>query len=137
MILLINTIEKNKILVYVKNGTKISSEAFLGDYKASEKLLFVIDKLFKKNKLKLSGLKGIIVINGLGSFTALRIAISVANTLGYVYKVPVIDYLPLKDENINVDKVFTVKSKELKRYKKTHLIMPVYERGANITVKRK
>lgn len=134
MYLLINTTSQNQIEIYLQKGKKIYHEALKGDYKVSERLLFVIEKIFKKNKFTFKSLKGIIVINGIGSFTGLRIAISVANTLGYIYNAPVVDYIAIKDEEINIPVVFDKKIKELSKLGQQHLILPVYERDANITI---
>ncbi|MBU1160797.1 MAG: hypothetical protein ABII99_01050 [Patescibacteria group bacterium] len=55
----------------------------------AEKLLPAIDKLLKKNKIKLSDIKKIQVENQGGSFTALRIGVVTANALGYALGIPV------------------------------------------------
>lgn len=57
---------------------------------ASEKIIENIDKLLIKSKSHLSDLKGIFVIKGPGSFTGLRVGISVANQFAHQFKVPII-----------------------------------------------
>jgi tRNA threonylcarbamoyladenosine biosynthesis protein TsaB len=49
-----------------------------------------IKELLDSKDLKLSDLGGIVVFQGPGSFTGLRIGISVANTLAYSLNIPVV-----------------------------------------------
>jgi tRNA threonylcarbamoyladenosine biosynthesis protein TsaB len=55
----------------------------------SQKLLPTIDKLLKKNKKDVEDIKEIEVSTGPGSFTGLRVGVSIANTLGWVLGIPV------------------------------------------------
>ncbi|MFC1649184.1 tRNA (adenosine(37)-N6)-threonylcarbamoyltransferase complex dimerization subunit type 1 TsaB [Patescibacteria group bacterium] len=55
----------------------------------SQKLLEFLDKKLKEKKLKLSDVSEIEVNTGPGSFTGLRVGVSVAQTLGWVLNVPV------------------------------------------------
>jgi tRNA threonylcarbamoyladenosine biosynthesis protein TsaB len=59
-----------------------------GDLK-SQNLLPLIEKILKKHKIDLRDLTGIKVNTGPGSFTGLRVGVSVANTLGWVLGIPV------------------------------------------------
>lgn len=56
---------------------------------SSQKLLPFIDEVLKKNKKSLVDITEIQVNTGPGSFTGLRVGVAVANTLGWVLKVPV------------------------------------------------
>jgi len=56
----------------------------------SKELLPNIDKLLKKNKIKPPQLKWVAVNLGPGSFTGLRVGISIANTFGYELNIPII-----------------------------------------------
>ncbi len=55
----------------------------------SQKLLPFIDDILKKEKKKIEDITEIEVNLGPGSFTGLRVGVSVANTLGWVLGVPV------------------------------------------------
>lgn len=55
----------------------------------SQKLLELVDKALKKRKKSLKDLTEIEVNLGPGSFTGLRVGISVANTLGWALKIPI------------------------------------------------
>jgi tRNA threonylcarbamoyladenosine biosynthesis protein TsaB len=91
MILFINTTnaEVMEIIVSDNNSKIVGKKKIKAKYKQAEKLLLEIDKLLKKQKIKLNKLKQIKVVNFGGSFTALRIGVLTANTLGYALNIPV------------------------------------------------
>lgn len=55
----------------------------------SDKLLPNIEKLLQKNKLRPEDLNGIIVYLGPGTFTGLRVGVTVANALAYSLNIPI------------------------------------------------
>ncbi len=55
----------------------------------SQKLLVLIDKVLKKKKKTIKDIKEIEVNLGPGSFTGLRVGVSVANILGWALDIPV------------------------------------------------
>ncbi len=57
---------------------------------ASDDILKNIDELLRKSDVELSDLKGVFVIKGPGSFTGLRVGISVANQFTHQLKIPII-----------------------------------------------
>ncbi|MEK7113137.1 MAG: tRNA (adenosine(37)-N6)-threonylcarbamoyltransferase complex dimerization subunit type 1 TsaB [Patescibacteria group bacterium] len=56
---------------------------------ASQRLLPFITELLEKKGKKLEDIKEIAVNTGPGSFTGLRVGVSVANALGWALKIPV------------------------------------------------
>ncbi|MBI4080323.1 MAG: tRNA (adenosine(37)-N6)-threonylcarbamoyltransferase complex dimerization subunit type 1 TsaB [Candidatus Levybacteria bacterium] len=62
----------------------------IGQQKA-QVVLSMIDALLKKNKKKLGDLTAIRVNSGPGSFTGLRVGVSIANTLGFALNIPIND----------------------------------------------
>ncbi len=114
MYLLIDTSsEKNWVAIH--NGTKIIQEISWNAYKnQSRDLLPKIDLLLKKNKLTPQNLKGIGVFRGPGSYTGLRVGISVANTLAWSLNIPV---FPLKPHR----KFLPPKTQTF-----SHIISPLY-----------
>lgn len=85
----INTKDQREIIVALKkNGKVIASLSKENEY-GSQVLLPLIDKILKTNKLKLQDLYGIEVETGPGSFTGLRVGVSVANALGYSLGIPI------------------------------------------------
>lgn len=89
MILSINTgSEKNSIAIF---GGSVAKEVVWESYRTqSKELLPKIDKLLKSCKINPKDLEAIAVYQGPGSFTGLRVGISVANTLAWGLDVPVI-----------------------------------------------
>lgn len=61
--------------------------------KKQKPLLVILDSFLSKNKKKLSDIAGIAVVVGHGRFTATRIAVTIANTLSYALKIPVVAVL--------------------------------------------
>jgi tRNA threonylcarbamoyladenosine biosynthesis protein TsaB len=55
----------------------------------SDQILNVIKENCDKVAIKLEDLAGVIVYEGPGSYTGLRISVSVANAIGYSYRIPV------------------------------------------------
>jgi tRNA threonylcarbamoyladenosine biosynthesis protein TsaB len=85
MILFINTSDNKKTIVKLD---KSRLEQPTGPDK-SQQVLGLINQILKKNKKSLKDLTEIEVETGPGSFTGLRVGISVANTLGWALKIPV------------------------------------------------
>lgn len=96
MILHINTKDQKTITVSLKEGKKITKSLARENEYGSQVLLPLIIKLLKTENLpagrqgcKLETLQGIEVETGPGSFTGLRVGVSVANALGYALNIPV------------------------------------------------
>lgn len=56
----------------------------------SEQLLKEINNICNSVAKSLAELTGVVVYQGPGSYTGLRISVSLANSLGYSYKIPVV-----------------------------------------------
>ncbi len=90
MLLYINTTNGQNIEIALKEGNKVVSKTKKkAPYKQAELLLVEIDRILKKNKLKLDKIKEIQVENKGGTFTSLRIGIVTANTLAYALNIPI------------------------------------------------
>jgi len=83
--LYIDTSDNQKIIV----GLDKKRWEFKTKKPKSQKLLELIDKTLKKQKKNLKDVTEIEVNLGPGSFTGLRVGISVANTLAWALKVPI------------------------------------------------
>ncbi|MFH1598008.1 MAG: tRNA (adenosine(37)-N6)-threonylcarbamoyltransferase complex dimerization subunit type 1 TsaB [Patescibacteria group bacterium] len=131
MYLFINTAEQNRITVGL-----IESD-FLFDkiiepcqWQESEKLVPLINRVIKKNKLTLKKLKGIIVVKGPGGFTSLRIGVITANTLSYSLKIPVV--------GVRLGQGMIKQGiKRIKKLRSFRIIEPHYGRPPNITKPKK
>ena len=86
----IDTSNNKLITVQLENNGKLLEE-ISSDSKIlkSQAVLPLIDKLLKNNHLELSDLEEITVFEGPGSFTGLRVGVSIANALGFLLQIPV------------------------------------------------
>ena len=132
MILIINTADSEKIFIgLAKDGKLVVQKEFKAKYRQAEKLLPEIDRLTKKQASKLDG---IVVVSGQGPFTALRIGVIIANTLGWALRIPVVGIK--LDEFNNVDDLIKKGLSKLEKIKPGNIIEPFYGKEPNITKKK-
>lgn len=91
MFLFIDTSQKEEMIIaLVKlNAEVLDKMVFKVKQNHSEKLLPAIEKILRKNQLRLKGLQGIGVVRGPGSFTGVRVGVACANTFGFSLNIPV------------------------------------------------
>ena len=77
----------------VKVGLELNGEKFLIDqaidHRKAQAVLPLVEKLLKEHNLRLEDITNIEVNPGPGSFTGLRVGVTIANTLGFLLKIPV------------------------------------------------
>jgi tRNA threonylcarbamoyladenosine biosynthesis protein TsaB len=126
MILAIRTDSPETTLALIKDGQEVKRDQWESGRQLSNELLSHIRELVEAEWTKL---EGVVVFAGPGSFTGLRIGITVANTLAYSLNIPVAagrgdDWI---DSGI-----------EALAYAKTGVsVMPEYGAEANITKPKK
>lgn len=81
--------DQKVITVVLKDGKKVVKSLSEENKYGSQVLLPLIMRLLKTVNCNLSTLKGIEVEIGPGSFTGLRVGVSVANALGFSLGIPV------------------------------------------------
>ena len=88
--------------------------------KQSEDLLVFLDKILKDKKLKIGDIDAILVNIGPGSFTGVRVGVTVANTLSWSLDIPVSGY---RDDKINiaVDNLKNIKNNKFEK-----IVLPYY-----------
>jgi tRNA threonylcarbamoyladenosine biosynthesis protein TsaB len=64
--------------------------SWMSDRSQSKELLPAIDKLIRSQKLTPQKIRGVVVNQGPGSFTGLRVGLTIANGFGYGLKIPVV-----------------------------------------------
>lgn len=92
MFLYINTAINGRsevALVDIKNNNNVIVVDKMSSVAKSDKSIILLDKLFNKNKITPKKLSGVFVVNGPGPFTAIRIAVALANSFSYVLSIPV------------------------------------------------
>ncbi len=89
MVLYINTQDQKTVGVSLKDEDKVIDSLEDQNQYGSQILLPLMQKILKKNNLKFEDLTGIEVETGPGSFTGIRVGVSVANALGFSLNIPV------------------------------------------------
>ena len=104
--LFIDTHDKNVLIILYKDGKIINKENLETKNKHSEVTMPTIDKVLKSSNVDVSELGSIVVVNGPGSFTGERIAVTIAKTIAYALSIPVrtIDALTILALGVESDK---------------------------------
>lgn len=89
VVLFIDTSRYDKLVVSLEidNQKNVIEEDF--DYRKSQGVLPLLSRILEDNNLTLSHLTAVEVNTGPGSFTGLRIGVSIANTLGSILQIPI------------------------------------------------
>jgi tRNA threonylcarbamoyladenosine biosynthesis protein TsaB len=83
--------DKPEAELYIYQGLKKMAETkWAAHLKLAETLNSKIEEILNKSSISYDNLDGIAVFKGPGSFTGLRIGMSVANALAYAQRVPVV-----------------------------------------------
>ena len=80
-ILKIDTRDNKKIIIRLETGNKVFEEKSKATVRSAQMILPLVEKLLKKAGLAPQKIDEIIVERGPGSFTGLRVGISIANAL--------------------------------------------------------
>ncbi len=135
MILFIHTADLSKVRLMLVKPQKIAADIeFEAQYRQAEKLLPAIAKLLQATSCKPQVIKAIGVVTGPGPFTALRIGIATANTLGWALGKPVFGVrLDQFNKAADAGKFIEAKSKSAKL---GAIIEPFYGKEPNLTVRK-
>lgn len=90
LILTIRTDKPEAELGLYENDKQLAYESWLAHRQLAEAIHRKIDELLKSQHKALADVGGIVVFRGPGSFTGLRIGLTVANTLAYGLRIPVV-----------------------------------------------
>ena len=116
----IDTTKKEELsLTLQDNGQTLAHKTLPTRYNQAEILLPQIIQLLKDNNKQLPDIKKIVVQNGAGSFTSLRIGIATANALAYA--------LDIKVEDDQGHKLLI---------NNLQIVEPRYDREPNITLRK-
>lgn len=87
-VLFIDT-HSEKVRIILKNGESIVKEEMTSDRSHSEVAVSTLEKVLNKAKLETDELDEIVVVNGPGSFTGVRIGVTIAKTIAYSKNIPI------------------------------------------------
>ncbi|MCB9820146.1 tRNA (adenosine(37)-N6)-threonylcarbamoyltransferase complex dimerization subunit type 1 TsaB [Candidatus Nomurabacteria bacterium] len=128
MIILLDTSTHICRLVVVRDGTHFDYEWDAGRELAKGLLGYLRDAL-ARHDAELNDLEGIGVLSGPGSFTGLRIGLTIANTLADSMSIPIVGASGADWKQISIER--------LERGENDRIVMPEYGSLANITTPRK
>lgn len=100
--LFIDTHDKNVIVILFKDGKILKKEDIVSSNKHSEITMPTLDNVLSSAKVNINDINNIIIVNGPGSFTGERIAVTIGKTIAYCLNLPirVIDSLTILALNI-------------------------------------
>ncbi len=116
--------------VYDAEGKQLGYHVWLAHRELSLTLHGVIRDELKKRGAALDDLGGIVVFQGPGSFTGLRIGITVANALSHELKIPIAGVA-------NEERWLERGLERLSHGENDQLVVPEYGAEANISVQKK
>ena len=104
--LLIDTHGKNVLIILYKDGKIFCLENLETQNKHSQVAMPLLDKVLKNSEVDIKNINEIFVVNGPGSFTGVRIAVTIAKTIAYCLNIPIktIDALTILAVNVEADK---------------------------------
>ena len=140
MILFINAVKNDVYLALVENPEGNSQKIIgklhpAGDNIYRRDLLNLIENLLKRENRNITALKGIIVINGPGSFTSIRIALTTVNLIAHNLKIPIVGLANEtdKDNLLLIKNGLKLLKKQSNRKASYKIIYPFYNQQPNIT----
>ncbi|NQV13799.1 MAG: tRNA (adenosine(37)-N6)-threonylcarbamoyltransferase complex dimerization subunit type 1 TsaB [Parcubacteria group bacterium] len=83
MYLIIDTISKQSLVALGEKGGLVGKIIWQSNYKQSEELLVKVDELLTENGVRQADLTGVVVVNGPGSYTGIRVGVATGNALGF------------------------------------------------------
>ncbi len=87
--LFLDTHDKNVIVVIFKDGKVLEKKDIVSANKHSQVTMPTIDEALKSVGIDINDINSIIVVNGPGSFTGERIAVTIAKTIAYCKNIPI------------------------------------------------
>lgn len=129
MILTIKTDQPQAELALFRDKDQVDHVSWHGHKQLSDTLLRKIYDLLEANDQTQEQLTGVVVFRGPGSFTGLRIGITVANTLAYGLHIPVVGASSQKWQEEGMQRLLGGDNDEIAK--------PLYGGEANITKPRK
>lgn len=125
-ILIIDTSGEDLILgLYKYRGE--SPEFYFKKIKGRAQIIIKhIDKFLREKKVTLKDLSGIVIKKGYGSYTGLRVGLSIANALAWSRNIPIFGYIEKENVPPSETKTKLLLAKVRRQKKFTKPVFPVY-----------
>ncbi|MBR3210171.1 MAG: tRNA (adenosine(37)-N6)-threonylcarbamoyltransferase complex dimerization subunit type 1 TsaB [Bacilli bacterium] len=88
--LFINTATTNLVVAILIEGKIIYLYNNNDGNDTSSKIMPILDEAFSKSKITINDIDKIFVVNGPGSFTGIRVGLTIVKTIGYCLNIPVV-----------------------------------------------
>lgn len=129
VILTLKTDQQQAEVAIYEDETKRQAKTWTAHRQLAETIHTVIDEVCQKADLSLHDIRGIVCFEGPGSFTGLRIGLSVGNALAYAFQIPIV--------KAGGDDWALAGIARLRAGENDDIIVPVYGGEANVTAPRK
>lgn len=110
-------------------ASRVSYETWLAHRKLAETIHGKIAALLKANGKEWADIEGIVCFQGPGSFTGLRIGLTVGNTIAYCYDLPIVAMQDPQWLETGIERLL--------KGEKDELALPFYGADARITTQKK
>ena len=104
-ILTLRTDKPEAELGVYEDNKKIAYETWQAHRELAETIHKKLEEILNKSNIELNQLEGVVVFEGPGSFTGLRIGLSVANALAYSLNVPIVAVGGKSWADIGIEKI--------------------------------
>ena len=118
-----------QLSLYSSSGVQLATTSWEAGRSLAKELLGVIETFLHDNDHSWESLDGLVVYKGPGSFTGLRISITVANTIAYVQHLPIIGETDETWNEIGVRRLIAGENDQI--------VLPLYGAEPRITIARK
>ena len=118
-----------ELILATPDGTIIERESWLAERRLAHELLGKLESLLGRHDTSWKQLTGLVVFMGPGSFTGLRIGITVMNTIAYSERLPIV--------GTREDSWFENGTQRLQLGENDQIVLPEYGAPAHITTPRK
>ncbi|MDD2180893.1 MAG: tRNA (adenosine(37)-N6)-threonylcarbamoyltransferase complex dimerization subunit type 1 TsaB [Bacilli bacterium] len=88
--LFLDTSSFNVNIAIIIDNEIIENFSITNSPKLSENIFVYIEDIFKKSKIKINDIDKVFVVNGPGSFTGVRVGVTIAKTIAWSLKIPII-----------------------------------------------
>ena len=145
LIIAINTAssaaERKSAIALIEMGKVLGEESWYSNRNESERILPGLDRLLKENGKSWDDVGGVFVVKGPGSYTSLRVGITIANTIAWVRKIPMwttdLGLMETVGHTSSMAFARTVSSLNFAQLEKTDCVEPLYAAPPKITPRKK
>ncbi len=88
--LFLDTSAYNINAAIIINNVIVNNFSIINSPKLSENIFIYLEDVFKKSGIKINDIDKVFIVNGPGSFTGVRVGLTIAKTMAWALKIPII-----------------------------------------------